>query len=309
MSISSEIDLGRQVREIYKYLKKLRGSGVKMKDIASKIDVPPSVLSAFYASVLPIFIQQSDTESANEALDEALASVNNISRKKFLEIVDKLSSRQVDFEEEYLLRRSSMNQFLKLLSDATNQSSRLVGSLRGIYMSYSRSSSENALKAEPYYLDVDPDDQCLIAGRKSVHGAIREGIGIIHDQILYLLANEYQKPNISLLSVYLQLPFMEDIKLLKGIYLVPDYNKNPIARRIVLVKVSDEYSPEEFRNMESRLITNDELTEDLEAIYKYTCEREDSIRMCSVPSPKLDLRDLEMEKTLLRQSESLFEKE
>ena len=101
------------------------------------------------------------------------------------------------------------------------------------------------------------------------------------------------------MTVYLQLPFLEDIRFLKGIYLVPDYNMNPIARRIVLVKRSDTYLPEDFASMEARLILPDELTEEETLIYNYTCGETDYIKMCTLPSPKLDLRDLHAEKKLL----------
>ena len=90
------------------------------------------------------------------------------------------------------------------------------------------------------------------------------------------------------MTVYLQLPFLEDIRFLKGIYLVPDYNMNPIARRIVLVKRSDTYLPEE---------------EEETLIYNYTCGETDYIKMCTLPSPKLDLRDLHAEKKLLEKEE------
>ena len=90
----------------------------------------------------------------------------------------------------------------------------------------------------------------MVIGRKSVHGVVREGIGIIQErQILYLLLNAFQEPDFSLVSVYLQLPFLERIHYLRGLYLVPDYNQNPIARRIVLVKLADHYTPEEFERV------------------------------------------------------------
>ena len=44
----------------------------------------------------------------------------------------------------------------------------------------------------------------------------------------------------------MQLPFLEEVKILKGLYLVPDYNQNPIARRIVFVKLSDTYDASEI---------------------------------------------------------------
>ena len=43
----------------------------------------------------------------------------------------------------------------------------------------------------------------------------------------------------------------------------------------------------------------------IKAIFDYTCELTDSLKMCTLPSPKLDLRDLQAEKTLLRKEAEL----
>ena len=51
--------------------------------------------------------------------------------------------------------------------------------------------------------------------------------------------NERDLPQFALVTIYLQLPHYEFPTMLKGLYLCLDYNHNPIARRIVLVKQSD----------------------------------------------------------------------
>lgn len=294
------------LEEIYKEIKFLKEHGVKMKSIAEKTDVVPSVLSALYASVLPKFISLVDSHGYEEALDRALASVNNLSRRKLTEIVVKMKEPLNQMSNQINSMQATSIPFLSFMERATRLSAAKIGNLRGTYMSYSCSSSMKALKAEPYYFDVGTSQNCFLVGRKSVHNAIREGIGIIQEQqILYLLLNAFQEPNMSLLSVYLQLPFLEDISFLKGIYLVPDYNKNPIARRIVFVKLSDDFSKEDFEKMDARLIKRNEFTEQQETIYRYTCEDSDSIKMCAIPSPKLDLRDLDLEKAILKEGEAM----
>ena len=41
---------------LYERMKKLRESGVRMKDIAEETDIASSVLSSLYSSVLPMYI-------------------------------------------------------------------------------------------------------------------------------------------------------------------------------------------------------------------------------------------------------------
>ena len=289
-----------QLIDIYTRLKQLKSEGVKMKDIAERTNMVPSVLSALHTSVLPVFCKQVDEKGFDKALDDALSNVNNLSKKRLLELLEKFHEQLIALCSERKTSASVTHPFLDFLRSATRISAKKLGSLKGTYMSYSCSSSVKALKAEPFYFDADEEANSFIVGRKSIHNAIREGIGVIQErQILYLLLNAFQEPNMSLVTVYLQLPFLENIHFLKGIYLVPDYNKNPIARRIVLIKLSDDYSPESFEQIEARIIMRDEFTEEQQMVYDYTCGNADSIKMCSLPSPKLDLRDLSMEKKIL----------
>lgn len=299
----------KQLTEIYERLGLLRREGVKMKDIATLVGVSPSVLSALYATVLPDFCTQVEEKGFDTALDEALSKVNNLSRKRLFEMLGDLHARLQDLSDKTTASiPRKTHPFLNFLKDATAASAGKLGNLEGIYMSYSCSSSVRALKAEPFYFTLAEGSHSFAVGRKSIHGSVREGVGIIQEQqIIYLLFNAFQEPNMSLVTVYLQLPFLENIHYLRGLYLVPDYNKNPIARRIVLVKLSDEYSPEAFEQTRSGIIMQEQFTDEQARIFSYTCERSDYIKMCTLPSPKLDLRDLQAEKRLLQAEAEEFE--
>lgn len=78
--------------------------------------------------------------------------------------------------------------------------------------------------------------------------------------------NERDLPQFALVTIYLQLPHYEFPTMLKGLYLCLDYNHNPIARRIVLVKQSDSTDIRTFLEMESKLVPKAELTPELEHI-------------------------------------------
>lgn len=291
---------------LYSGLQKLKRNGVKMKDIAAAAGWSPSVLSALYASVLPAFMSAvGNGYGFDDALDEALSTVNNLSRGRLLGSMYDLYKDVLDFsvKEEHLSDRPV--EFISTLQSINRMSSARTNLIEGVYMSYSRSSSMPALKAEPYYFTDSPSGG-FKAGRKSVHDSIREGIGIISKQnMLYVLFNAFQDPGFSLVSMYLQLPFLEDISYLKGIYLVPDYNNNPIARRIVLIRHSEEADMNLFGTMEARLIMPEEFTPQEKLISEYVCGKTDCIKMCSLPSPKLDLRDLKQEKDLLAREENI----
>ena len=229
---------------IYERLKVLREGGAKMKDLARAVGLAPSVLSVLYTTVLPVFSAQLSRMGFDAALDAALREVNNLSRKRLMEQLDSLYAG-LNTYANYGICTRDIHPFLRFLDGEARLSVTKAAAFEGVYMSYSCSSSVRALKAEPYYIRQEKDSRTLIVGRKSVHDSIREGIGIIQEQqCLYLFFNAFKEPSLSLVSVYLQLPFLEEVDLLKGLYLVLDYNKNPIARRIVFVKQSEEYEPE-----------------------------------------------------------------
>ncbi len=137
----------------------------------------------------------------------------------------------------------------------------------------------------------------MINAYKSIHW----GSGILsHHQTSYLMFNERDFPQFTLVTIYLQLPHYEYPGMLKGLYLCLDYNHNPIARRIVLIKQSGSTDLDEFLRMEDRLVPKAELTPELEPYYNYTCQEGDYIKTCTIPSPRLDETDLEREKKMLK---------
>lgn len=88
--------------------------------------------------------------------------------------------------------------------------------------------------------------------------------------------------------------------MLKGLYLSLDYNRNPIARRIVFVKYSDSTSMDDFIELKGGLLTEEELTPEQKVYFEYTCRGGDYIKTCTVPSPHLNSDDLEREKKMLK---------
>lgn len=270
-----------------------------MKDVANRIDLAPSVLSALYATVLPDYCQELEISGHYDALEHALAQVNNISKKRLLSKLDSILEQLADFNPEIKIKESSHPFIHQLLSEMNHRSTQ-KSHLEGIYLGYSISSSEEAMKIEPYRIFRSENASQLGIARKSVFGAMHEGLGILQKhQVLYGLFNEVQEPDFALVSLYLQLPFSEKPSMLKGLYMSLDYNKNPIARRIVLIKVSDETSPEAYEAHEARLVLGNEISPEEKVYFDYSCERSDSLRMCAIPAPKMDERDLISEKKCL----------
>lgn len=290
-----------ELTEIYKRIEYLRNNGVKMKEIADRVDMAPSVLSALYSSVLPTYIDLLRTRTTDEALDEALALVNNVSKKRLLNNVESMKVLLLEMEPEQQGEAGSGNPLVRLLEKEMKASVRDVFNYSGIYLSYSLSSSTDSLKIEPYMICASENSEYVKVGMINAYKSVHWGGGIISNhQNSYLMFNERDLPQFAMVTIYLQLPHYEFPGMLKGLYLCLDYNHHPIARRIVMVKQSDSTDLNDFLNMEGRLVPKTELTPELETYYNYTCQEGDAIKTCTVPSPKLDATDLEREKRMLK---------
>ena len=125
----------KQLIEIYKRIAQLKREGIKMKDIASATHLVPSVLSALYATVLPVFCAKVELLGFDGALDEALSNVNNLSRKRLMGMLDELHVQVMQFQSLHSFAPVGlMHPFLQFLQNETEASSAKLGSLEGMYI-------------------------------------------------------------------------------------------------------------------------------------------------------------------------------
>lgn len=288
--------------EVYNKLRKLRDCGVKMKDIAEETDMTSSVLSSLYSTVLPAYVSALSSGIAEEqALDEALLLVNNVSKKKLMGTLELFYEKLSKIEPRFLSATSNERPFL---DDIEKEAIKYVGNVSnysGLYTAYSRSSYKDGLKIEPYLVcpieegEMMPKVHCINA-----NGQMYSGVGIFSSQqIGYLLFNEQKRLQMGLKTIFLQLPMFEHPSSIRGLYLTHDYNRNPIARRIILVKEPQEVSVSQFQEIKTRMVSKTELSETEKRYYDYTCQETDYVRSFMISSPEGNLDDLIVEKKIL----------
>lgn len=287
---------------LYERMKKLRESGIRMKDIAEETDIASSVLSSLYSSVLPMYINLvSNGKDEEKALDKSLLQVNNVSKRKLLGCIDKLHEK-VHAIEPRLLNKTSARPFIDdLEKEAANYLSN-AGVYTGLYLAYSSSSFSDGLKVEPYMItSINDGDTFPKVYSQNMSGDYYVGIGVFSPfQIGYLMFNEQKRLQLALKVVYLQLPIIEYPSFLKGIYLTHDYNRNPIARRVIFIRQGDEIPLDEFAKLRTEVIPKEILTEEQQMYYDYTCEPGDTIKSMMLVSPQKSMEDLKREKQLLK---------
>lgn len=289
---------------LYSKMKELRENGVRVKDISERTEIASSVLSSLYSTVLPSYVKLiSDGEDPEKAIDKALQQVNNISRRKLSGFIDELLEK-ISEMEPVNSRNSSCSEEKPFISDIENEAAKYIGNAEaysGLYIGYSASSFCDGLKAEPYLITkASGGDTLPKVYSQNMNGDHYAGIGIFSPfQIGYMMFNEQKRLQLALKVVYLQLPIMEYPQTIKGIYVTHDYNRNPIARRILLVRQSDEISLSEFSRLRTEVIQKENITGELEAYYEYTCGRQDCIKSLMLVSADKDTDILRKEKLLL----------
>lgn len=225
--------------------------------------------------------------------------VNNISKRRLLSVLPELLKRLEGMEPNIQPDRKA-NPFLEHLQEEIQLSTTRVDNICGLYTSYSLSSSSDCLKMEPFIISLSENKEYIRIGRLNAYGEAQWGMGVTGDpQNFYCMFSENPSPQFTLVTIYLQIPFFRNPRQLRGLYIGLDYNRNPVARRILLIKKSDCTDTEEFLSMESGLIQKEDFTSEQQAYYDYTCQTGDYIKMCTVPSLQMDESDLVKEKTML----------
>lgn len=294
---------------LYDRITYLRQKGIRMKEIAEKAGIAPSVLSAIYTTVFPTYFKNIEQGmSVDEALSAALVWVNNVSKKKFLGSLAALKDvlYTTDFHspaavaDDDAVSAASMPPLLQQIERNMQQTADRLFNISGTYISYSRSSGSARLKIEPYLIAPAENGRYAEVGHRSAYGATHWGIALMDSfSHLYLVFNENQPPQLTLFHILLELPMYDRPPYLRGLYTCLDYNHSPIARRILLVKHSDSIAREEFLQLEGALKPLEALSEEERKYYDYTCCAEDVIRICRIPSPQMTPDDWVVEKKIL----------
>lgn len=179
-----------ELKEIYDRITFLRGKGIKMKEMAEQAQLTPSVLSAMYSTVFPAYFKNVEKGmDDNEALDNALMWVNNLSKKKLFGLLPQMKQALFAMEVVVKEKPDSMNPFLSELEHNARQSVNHITNFSGIYTSYSLSSNTNDLKIEPYFIAPAENGNYIEVGHTNAHGTTHWGFGLMNGMShLYLVS-------------------------------------------------------------------------------------------------------------------------
>ncbi len=298
--------ISSQIMQINELLGIARKKGIQMKRIAEIVNVSPSVLSAFYRTVVPAYIDNKDKMNTEDALEYSFSLVNNISRNRFVPFFPNIILAITKILEDYTEHTTENDKkYFDNFANTVINSQSSTQAIEGIYRTYSISSSDFALKCEPMLISRGITGMIKVS-RLSVHSVIQEGFGMVADhQSVTIHLNEAKYPKYYPLTMQINIPLCFNPKIYRGIYIALDSSSHPIARRIIVQRLSGSIKVADFQNEKAELYTPDAIPTDLKEHFEYLKDRSDVLRVSVIPEPTADIKDLKIEKKILKLYEEL----
>lgn len=299
-------NIANQITHINELLTLARKKGIQMKQLAEVINISPSVLSAFYRTVVPAFIEKSDKMETEDALDYAFSLVNNISKTRFLPFLPNiiLAVKNALENKSTSAKEDDKKHFDNFVQTVTS-SQVSIQHIEGIYKTYSISSSDFSLKCEPMIISRSSSGMIKVL-RLSIHNILQEGFGMVADhQSLTVHLNEASYPKYYPLTMQVNIPLCFNPKIYRGIYITLDSQSHPIARRVILERISESTLLADFQTDKAEQYSSDNIPVHLNDYFDYLKEPRDILRVTVVPEPTADTKDLKIEKKILKLYENL----
>jgi len=235
----------KDVNGFIEICKKLKQAGYKKKDIASVLDIPAPVLSSLLKTVLPS-ISQINTGVSDEEIEAIIADaflmVNNLSRTKVVKRIPKDILILTNLLENNDFERNEKSSYLNFIRQQAEFSYNYISKyFQGIYYFYYISSDTDQVKADPFMIKPNIVEKIVEVYKGNEQCSVRcFGIALLNNNhtINMQLAENHESPE-EYMQILLSLPFIRQVDYLRGIFSNLNFARQPIARKVVLHKISD----------------------------------------------------------------------
>ncbi|MCG8307414.1 MAG: hypothetical protein MI975_08475 [Cytophagales bacterium] len=291
----------RQLLErFYDLISRKRSEGYKMKSISQILSISPSVLSGLYKTVIPRILN--NEQITDGTIKEGFSMVNNISvAKTFSEISSWIGILEKLKNE---IERTEIQAWIKdYFDNIVNSGSDLATSgIIGNYWCYTMSSHKMVMKKEPFKFSYNDFHKVLSVKKGNEKSRVSyDGFATFTNSInlgIHLFDHFTRHSETQFISIIW--PFQQVPDFLRGLFLALDYNRQPIARRIILLK-TEEFSNQDYNQVPTTYYTKEEADQQkLSSYFEYLVNKEDALRCISIPAPNYNISDLKIEKTLLK---------
>lgn len=291
----SFIDQAIRMVQLTRFLKE---AGIKNKEIANALDMYPSAFSALINNVLSELVKSSQEGPLTEQeIKVVFDQVNNVSelktRRRIQEYLQQLEALKLQLFE--VAERKPLNYIDGLINGSPGEILRL---LEGVYHCYYISSFGYRVKREPFLIYYDARQRTYRVRKGNRQSpAWYEGFGYMSNNHLFTIQiAEKNTLSIDNFMAHFHLPplYAETMEMLKGISISMSNSNLPIARKMLLHRVGNFSSLDEFNQLDTLFFKKEEGNDN--EIVRYLREQTSFIEYLPIPYPDYAPQDLVKEK-------------
>lgn len=295
----SSNSLIQKAKDFIELSNKLIQKDYKKKDIASEIELPASVFSSLYKTVLPKVVEIDIISSSKDVeikIDNAFSLVNNLSKSKIVSNIDKYNNKLKNLTSTSKSNSLQFDYFMNLKRHAESNFEYIRKYYKGLYYLYYISTDNYAIKRDAFMIKpnlVNNTNECYKGNNNS---KVRY-YGIVTMVGTHILNFHMSEKNISpheYLLMNLSLPSIRNIEFSRGIFANLTYSRQPIGKKFVLTKISNEADENIFQKMDILTYNESELSQ-IQEISNYLLAPDAKTECRLVTSPSFNLADLEKE--------------
>lgn len=278
----------------------LRALGLTNKEIANHLKLYPSAFSTLINKVL-IPLSKLELREKNESnITQAFDSVNNLSKTKVMSSISEYCYSLNEMLKQVLYSRSNDPLSNGSLLDNLIKGSDLfqLKRLEGIYDCYYISSYNFLVKREPlavYY--SDDDSSFLVRKGNELSQSSYSGICYLNNPLLvsmHLLENSSTSTDNFIAHFQMPHSAVVNFDLLKGVSISMANSYLPIARKILIRRISNSYNHEDYELLPTVFYEKQD-SKSKEAIISYLYNHTSVLEYIPVPQPTYSSIDLTIE--------------
>jgi hypothetical protein len=289
------IKYSQQARELLEYTNQLIDKGYRKKDIAALLETPAPVFSSLFKTILPILAEISpDDSNPDEKIQFAFSQVNNMSSSKTLQFLEGYVTK-LEMAVNKNLIQQDQDYFSLVKSQARNSYDFIKKYYEGLYELFYVASDHDLVKREPFLIRANPIDKVIEVRKGNKLSSLHyKGIAFLsaHHTLTCQIAEVNDTPQEHIM-MHLSIPFIRKAEFLRGIILALNYACQPLARKVIIKKVTGNWEDFNYDEIES-IHYQPEESEEIKEIHQYLTTDE-RVECFSIPSPKFNLLDLVQE--------------
>lgn len=232
-------------------------------EVAKLLNIKAPQLSNLYKVISEIIDKVEDEQS----LDSILNNYNNVGKKTIKNLKKFIEVLKIQIEEDYQ-EQNEYQSYGRIWHNAiTNSESKTANKIEragllGLYECYSHSTTKAKLLKAPMMIRRNEHDNSLevIYKSKMDRYSCRGIIFLVGSHLITIYLIDDPEDIGETTSIHLSMPLMSNPQILRGIRLNIDVGKQPHGGRIIVKRIGDVISENEFNTISDEYIDYDEMT-------------------------------------------------